>query len=583
MPGTAPGGLALYRRLLGYAGPYWKQFAAAVIAMALFAMTDTGFAALMKPMLDGSFVERDPDTIRLVPLALLALFLFRGVSGFISRYGLVWIGRHVIQALRRELFQRMLYLPCTYYDAAPGGRLLSRLTFDVEQVAEASANAVMILIRDSLTMLFLLAYMLWVSPWLTLMFLLVGPSIALIVRYASRRFRRISRHIQDSMGELTQFVDESLTGHEVIKAFDAQPDQLRRFEIVNDTNRRLHLRMALVDALGTPVVQFVAAAILALVVFLATQKSMLDQVSVGGFMSFIAATLLLMQPMKRLTNINASIQRGLAAANSIFSLLDESPEVDRGTRPLERAHGEIRFEQVGFRYAGQNAPALEAIDLRVGAGQKVALVGRSGSGKTTLTKLLMRFYTPTAGVIQVDGVDIHDYRLEDFRRQFALVSQDVTLFNTTVADNIAFGCGAPVSREAIEAAAEAAHALAFIRALPQGFDTRIGDRGGLLSGGQRQRLAIARAILKDAPILVLDEATSALDAESERHIQAALETLLANRTALIIAHRLSTVKRADLICLLRDGHIVERGTHRSLMETGGDYAHLYRDTLDPDG
>lgn len=574
------GGLVLYRRLLGYAIPYWKRFAVAVAAMILFALTDTGFAALMKPMLDGSFVDRDAEIIRLVPLALFGLFLFRGMTGFTSRYGLMWIGRRVIQLLRTDLFQRMLYLPSAYYDTSPGGRLLSRLTFDVEQVAEASTNALTILIRDSLTMLFLLLYMLWVSPWLTLMFLLVAPSIALLMRYASRRFRKLSRSIQDSMGELTHFVEESLTGHEVIKAFDAQPEQFRRFDAVNRNNRRLYMRMAVIDSLGTPLVQLVAATILAIVVFLATRKSMLDQVSVGGFMSFIAATLLLMQPMRRLTNVNASIQRGIAAAQSIFSLLDEPCEPDTGSRSLDRARGDIGFEAVTFTYPRQLAPALDGIDLTVQAGHKVALVGRSGSGKTTLARLLMRFYDPEAGAIRLDGIDIRDYRLEDLRRQFALVSQDVVLFNSTVAENIAFGCDERASREAVEAAAEAAHALSFIRALPQGMETRIGNRGVLLSGGQRQRLAIARAILKDAPILLLDEATSALDTESERHIQAALETLLANRTALIIAHRLSTIKHADLICVMQEGRIVERGTHRTLLEAGGSYAMLYHDAFD---
>jgi len=576
----AAGGLSLYRRLLGYAAPYWFLFALSVFAMALFATTDTGFAALMKPMLDGSFVRRDPETIRLVPLALFGLFLFRGLTGFASRYGLTWIGRRVIQSLRTELFQRMLSLPNAYYDTSPGGRLLSRLTFDVEQVAEASTNALTILIRDSLTLIFLLAYMLWVSPRLTLIFLLVAPSIAAIMRYASGRFRTISRHIQDSMGELTQFVDESVAGHAVIKAFDAQAEQLRRFDAVNHANRRLYLRMALIDSLSTPVVQLVAASILAVVVYLATRKSFLDQVSIGGFMSFVAATLLLMQPMRRLTAINASIQRGVAAAQSIFSLLDEPTEPDRGDVALERARGDIAFERVGFTYPRQSAPALDGIDLVVQAGQKVALVGRSGSGKTTLARLLMRFYEPARGTLRLDGVELRDYRLADLRRQFALVSQDVVLFNATIAENIAFGRDGSVSRDAIAAAADAAHATEFIDALPQGLDTRIGDRGMLLSGGQRQRLALARAFLKDAPILLLDEATSALDPASERHIQAALDTLLADRTALIIAHRLSTVKRADLICVMQGGRIVERGTHSALLDAGGAYAFLYRDAID---
>jgi len=568
--------MALYRRLLRYALPYWKVFVVAVLAMMLFAATDTGFAALMKPMLDGNFVERDPRTVKLVPLALVALFLFRGLTGFVSRYGMSWIGRRVIQTLRRQMFHQLLCLPCRYFDQSTAGRELSRLTFDVEQVAEASTNAVTILIRDTLTLLFLLAYMLWISPWLTLLFLIMGPVIAGLIRYVARRFRRISRRIQDSMGELTQFVEEAISGQRVVKAFNGEEWQERRFDGVNEHNRRLHLKMALTSGASTPVVQFIAACTLALVIYLATLESVLKQITVGEFMSFIAAMMLLMQPMKRLTNINASLQRGIAAARSIFTLLDEPVERDTGTLPLEHARGDIEFRDVVFAYNEHKGRVLNGVSLTIEAGQTVALVGRSGSGKTTLAHLLLRFYDPQQGDILLDGRPLQSYALADLRRQIALVGQDIVLFNDTLANNIAYGRPGEVDAAEIEAAAEAAHALEFIRDLPAGFDTRIGDRGVLLSGGQRQRIAIARAILKNAPILILDEATSSLDSESERLVQDALDRLTAARTSLVIAHRLSTVEQADSILVLEQGRVVESGTHAELLARGGTYTELHR-------
>ncbi len=566
----------IYRRLLGYARPHWRIFAAAVAAMVLVAATETGFAAIMKPMLDGNFIERDPATIRFVPIALVVLFLFRGLAGFASRYGMEFIGRRVIYQLRNELFNKFLHLPTRYYDRNTAGRLLSRLTFDVEQVAEASTHAVTVLIRDTLTALFLLAYMFWISGWLTLLFVVIGPVLILLIRYVSRRFRRISRRIQDSMGELTQFSDEAIHGQRVIKTFNAERWQESRFHGVNERNRKLNLRMAAVAGASTPVIQFIAACILALVVYLTTLESVSREISVGSFVSFIAAMMLLMQPMKRLTNINASVQRGVAAARSIFGVLDEGNEDTGGRMSLTRARGAIEFRDVSFAYDPGKGDVLDKISFIIEPGQTVALVGRSGSGKSTLAQLLVRFHDPDSGSVLLDGHDIREYKLADLRSQVGMVGQDVVLFNDSIRNNIAFGNLAGSNEQDVIVAAEAAHAMEFIRELPQGLDTRIGDRGTLLSGGQRQRLAIARTLLKNSPVLILDEATSSLDSESERLVQDALEQLKHNRTSLIIAHRLSTVEHADRILVLEQGAIVESGAHAELLAKQGVYADLYR-------
>lgn len=573
-PGT-PGSWATYRRLIGYARPHWKLFVFSALAMAAYAATDTGFAALMKPMLDDSFVARDPQAIRNIPLLLIGLFLVRGVTGFISSYGMSWVGRQVIQVLRGEMFARLLRLPADYYASHTTGQLVAKLIYNVEQVSQASTNAITILIRDSLTVVFLLAWMFYISGWLALLFLLVGPVLAVLTRYVSRRFRRISRRIQDSMADVTEVASEAIEGHTVVKAFGAQEYEQAQFDKVNRKNASLQMKHIATSAASVPFTQFLAASVLAGVIYLATLDPLLGHISPGGFVSFIAAMMLLMPCLKRLSTVNSSLQRGIAAAEGIFALIDMPTEPDSGERALERARGEVEFQDITFRYGPGQGPVLNGLSFRMAPGEMVALVGRSGSGKSTLAGLLPRFRDPEQGTILLDGVDIRTYRLADLRAQIALVSQEVVLFNDTVAHNIAYGRPG-TARADIERAAHIAHADGFIRALPQGYDTVVGEKGVLLSGGQRQRLAIARAVLKDAPILILDEATSALDTESERAIQDALETLMQGRTSLVIAHRLSTVEKADQILVMEAGRIVEAGRHAELLANEGRYAALYR-------
>lgn len=575
-PPVSRQGAELYRRLIRYAAPHWPLFALATIGMVVVAASEAGFAALLKPMMDSNFVDRDPDVIRMIPFLMIGLFVVRGLASFVAEYGMTWVGRQVIQKLRREIFARLLYLPTDFFDRNAAGQLVSKLTFDVEQVAQATTNAITILIRDTLTVIFLLAYMFWISGWLSLLFIVVGPVIAVLVRFISGRFRRIGTRIQGSMGDVTQITEEIIDGQRIVKAFGGQEYEAGQFETINRNNFRLQMKRTVTSAASVPVVQLVAASALAVVIYLATRESMLETVSVGDFVSFIAAMLLLLPPLKRLTKVTQSVQTGIAAADSIFTLLDTDIETDRGRLSIEHARGEIEYRKLGFAYSADKGAVLSDIDLRVEPGQTIAFVGRSGSGKSTLVNLLARFYEPGQGAIFLDGHDVRDYRLKDLRAQIAMVGQEVILFNDTVARNIAYGFRDDASREDVRAAARAAHALDFIEQLPHGFDTLVGERGLLLSGGQRQRIAIARALLKDAPILILDEATSALDTESERAIQAALDTLMRDRTTLVIAHRLSTVEKADRILVLDQGRVVESGSHGELLARDGHYAALYR-------
>jgi len=571
--------LDMYKRLLGYTWPYWRVFGAGVLAMVVMAATETGLAALMKPLMDGTFVEEDPTLVTWMPLLIIGVAIIRAFADFGSTYAIKWVARSVIRDLRGEMFRHILRLPIPFFDTSSTGGIISKLNYDVEQVAQAASQAITVLIKDSLTILGLLGWMMWLSPRLVLIFVVLGPLFALIVRSVSQRFRKLSRRIQGSMGDVSSATDEAVGGQRVIKIFGGEAEEARQFAKVNENNRRQHLKKEATNAISVPVIQFLVAIAIAAVVYLATLPDMREEITVGTFMSFMTAMGLMLSPVKRLTKVNAVLQQGIAASQSVFGLLDTPPEPDDGHTRLERARGQIDFDQVWFAYGEDQSPVLRGIDLHIGPGETLAVVGRSGGGKSTLVNLIPRFYTPQRGTVRLDGIDLNELELESLRQQIALVSQDVVLFNGSLAENIAYareGC----ERADVERAAELAHITDFASQLTDGLDTEVGENGALLSGGQRQRVAIARAILKDAPILILDEATSALDNESERHIRSALEGLMKDRTTVVIAHRLSTIERADRIAVMDRGRLVESGTHAELLAHGGAYADLHQAQFD---
>lgn len=568
-------GFVLYRRLFPYLKGYWRIFTVAVAAMIVVAGTGPLFAWLLKPLIDEGFVAKNIEAMRWVPAAIIGLFILRGVANFINEYSTSYLSGHLVQQIRRQMFAKMLALPSAYFSNHSSGRVMSRILNDASQITEAGFNVITVTAKDGVTVIGLLCLLLYLDWQLTLITFAVLPIVAWCVRQVSKRLRTLSRENQQHMGLMTQVLNESIDGARVIKVYGGQAHESRRFDQAAVSVRRNGVKQTAANSMNTAITQLMIASALAAILYLAASRAAEDAFSAGDFMSFLSAMLMMFDPIKRMTGIMSSLQRGLAAAESVFTFLDEPAEEDRGQAVLPAQTGDIELKAVAYRYDGAARNSLNGISLTIAQGSVVALVGASGCGKTTLANLIPRFFNPTAGAVHIGGRDIREYNLVSLREQMALVSQDVVLFNGTVAENIAYG-RPDTERSEIEAAARAANAWSFIEAMPQGLDTEIGENGLKLSGGQRQRLAIARALLKNAPILILDEATSALDTESERLVQAALEKLMENRTTIVIAHRLSTIEQADNIVVMQEGRIVEQGKHAELLARSGRYADLHR-------
>jgi subfamily B ATP-binding cassette protein MsbA len=562
----------IYRRLLGYTRNYWPFLAAALVGMTVEAVAGASFVRLMKP-LTNAFVEPQEYMAVMLPLAIVGLFVLRSIATFVTDYGMARTGRSVVRDLREQVLAKYLRLPSTHFDTESTPVMVSRLNFDTEQVTQASSEALKSLVTDGLTIIGLLGLMLWASVKVTIAMLLITPLIGLIVWYVGKRYRRISGGIQDGMGRMAASAEQSLAAQQDVKIHGAQALETRRYASLADRVLGLNMKVESTRAGASAMTQLLAALALAAIVWVATREALVGRLDAGDFVMLMTAMMAIIPSLRRVTSVQTAIARGVAASERLFAILDSEEEADNGTHAVARARGELVFDQVSLRYRDQPGFALDDISFSARPGTVTAIVGRSGSGKTSLVRLVPRFYEPSSGRITLDGVPLHDYRMADLRRQIALVGQKVMLFDDTIATNIAYGADA--SREAIRAAAEAANAWEFIERLPQGLDTPIGENGALLSGGQRQRLAIARAILRDAPILILDEATAALDNESECLVQDALQRLMPERTTLVIAHRLSTIEHADQVLVLDQGRLVERGNHAELMAAGGVYAHLH--------
>jgi subfamily B ATP-binding cassette protein MsbA len=564
----------LLSRLLGYSFKYWRGFALAIFGMAVTAVTEAAFPALMKQLVDNGFQGRSTFSVWWAPAVILLIFLTRGISTFIATYSMEWVSNNVLLDIRGEMFEKLVSLPTPTFDSKSGGQLISRVISDAQQVLFAATNVITVLIRDSLILVGLLVWLLWINWQLTLVVIALIPVLALMTRKFSTRMRSVGRNYFSAVGNMTATVEEAISGSRVIKVYGGEHHERKKFLSINAKLRGQHMRYAIASSLQSPFSQFIAAIGVSVVVTVALLQTRAGQVTIGDFVSFITAMLLMFSPLKHLAEVNSNLQRGLAAAEGVFQLIDEESEKDTGTRYIGRAQGELTFENVTIQYTSREAPAIHNLTLSIPAGTTCAFVGPSGSGKSTIANLLPRLYELESGKIRIDGIDIREITLTSLRNQVALVSQDVVLFNDTIAQNIGYG-RANVSRAALVAAAEAADLIEFVESLPNGFDTVVGDRGVRVSGGQRQRIAIARAIVKDAPILILDEATSALDTRSESRVQQAIERLRRGRTTLIVAHRLSTVVYADKIIVLNNGEIVQQGTHEALLSEPGLYQTLY--------
>lgn len=573
---TQQSSASTFRRLLSYLKPYRAGFVVAILGMIGYASVDVFFLSQFDQFIDRGITARDSAYLALAPLVVILLFVLRGLFNFIASYCLNWSGTHIVKDLRQQLFNQMMALPVSYHDKHSTGELISRITYDAEQIKQASSKALVVLIHEGAFVIGLLALMFYNSWQLSAIFLLIAPLIAVIVSFVSKRFRKLSNSMQGAMGTVTSSAEQMLNGHKVILSFGGKALEAERFAKVNNTNRRLDVKLESTRALSVSVIQIIASFALAFVIYLASFPEMLDSLTPGKFTEIITSMMLLLKPLKQLTTVNSDFQKGMAAAATVFTVLDEKTEQDHGSIELTQVQGDIEVRNLTFAYPGHANTVLHDISFKVAAGQTVALVGRSGSGKTTISSLLPRFYEVEQGDILLDGQNIQHCTLASLRRQIAVVSQQVVLFNDTIANNIAYGYQGELSRERLIEVAEKAHVMEFAAQMAQGLDTEIGENGVTLSGGQRQRIAIARALLRQSPILILDEATSALDTESERKIQGALDELLKNRTNLVIAHRLSTIENADLILVMDQGRIVERGDHASLLAQAGYYANLYK-------
>ena len=569
--------MKVYTRLLAYVKPYWGAFVLGLLGSAVFSGVDAYFSRLMKPMIDVGFVERNHAFLVKLPFIILGLFLLRGAANFVAKYFITMVGRDVVRNLRNQMFVHLIRLPAAFYDMSTSGQLLTKIIYNVDQVASACTNAVTTAVQSLALIIGLFIVMCTINWRLTLLYLLIAPFVALLIRYTGRRMRRLSGNVQNHLADVTHISEETIEGYKVVKIFGGERYESNKFAECNQQNRNQAVKVVATQALSTMTVLFIGALALALTVFLVTTTSAHTfGLSAGGFVAMVFAMMTMFKPLQDFSSVNNMIQQGIAGAQSVFELLDNPVEPDHGTQVLPRVQGKIEYRNVVFQYASQQRPALDGISFTVQPGQMIALVGRSGGGKSTLAGLLPRFYDATSGQILIDEHDIHDVKLSSLRDNIAIVTQQVTLFNDTLASNIAYGQLDKVSRQDIIAAAKAAYADEFIDELPNGYDTIVGENGVLLSGGQRQRIAIARAILKNSPILVLDEATSALDTDSERKIQSALDNLMQGRTTLVIAHRLSTIEHANVIMVLDHGKIIESGDHATLLAQSGAYAELYK-------
>lgn len=565
-----------FSRLWPMIAPNKGGLIVAAIALVINAAGDTLMLSLLKPLLDDGFGKADHSVLIWLPLAIIGLMLVRGVSSYVSSYSISWVSGNVVMAMRRRLFSQMMGMPVAFFDQQSTGTLLSRITYDSEQVASSSSNALVTVVREGASIIGLFIMMFYYSWQLSLILIVLAPIVSFTISLVSKRFRHISKSMQNTMGQVTTSAEQMLKGHKEVLIFGGQDVERKRFDVVSNRMRQQGMKLVSASSISDPIIQLIASLALAFILYAASFPSVMSTLTAGTITVVFSSMIALMRPLKSLTNVNSQFQRGMAACQTLFSIIDQPQEADHGTKELDRAKGDVEFKDVTFTYPGRDIPALSNINLKLPAGKTVALVGRSGSGKSTIASLLTRFYDIQSGEIALDGTDLREYQLRSLRNQVALVSQNVHLFNDTIANNIAYAREGEYSRADVERAASMAHAMDFINNMEKGLDTVIGENGVLLSGGQRQRIAIARALLRDCPILILDEATSALDTESERAIQSALDELQRNRTSLVIAHRLSTIENADQIAVVEDGKIIERGTHTELLAKEGAYSQLHQ-------